>query len=37
METDRGSPIEEATLEWSETETETDSEQESGPSEFPEE
>ena len=34
METDRESPIEEATLEWSETETETDSEQESGPSEF---
>ncbi len=28
METDRESPIEEATLEWSETETETDSEQE---------
>ena len=32
METDRESPIEEATLEWSETET--DSEQKSGPSEF---
>ena len=37
METDRESPIEDATLEWSETETETDSEQESGPSEFSEE